>query len=251
MPLQEELKRQGEFLFRYRSHLPLLLLSTGLLVKVQMELYGGAASESWSAEALEAVGPIVGALGLAIRALTVGFTPRDTSGRNAAQGQVAETLNTTGTYSLVRNPLYLGNYLMWISVAMVTGSIWFVMLATLSFWIYYERIVFAEEHFLRRKFGRQYVAWASQTPPFVPSRVRLTRPKMQFSWRKVAKQEKNGLFALCLLLCLFGIAGDLAAGELSFTEEYVSISATIASGVLYYALRALKRHTTLLDEEGR
>ncbi|MGB8874133.1 MAG: hypothetical protein WCC75_12145, partial [Desulfobaccales bacterium] len=45
-----------------------------------------------------------------------GLPPRGTSGRNT-QGQVAETLNTTGIYSLVRNPLYLGNFLIWLGLS--------------------------------------------------------------------------------------------------------------------------------------
>ena len=51
-----------------------------------------------------------------------GFAARNTSGRNTGQGQVADKLNTTGAYSLTRNPLYLGNALMWAAVAMLTGS---------------------------------------------------------------------------------------------------------------------------------
>ena len=47
-------------------------------------------------------------VGLAIRVFTVGFVPAGTSGRKH-DGQIAETLNTTGIYSLTRNPLYLGN----------------------------------------------------------------------------------------------------------------------------------------------
>ena len=41
--------------------------------------------------------------GVAVRALTIGFTASDTSGRNP-EGQVADSLNTTRMYSLVRNP---------------------------------------------------------------------------------------------------------------------------------------------------
>jgi len=67
---------------------------------------------------------------------------------------VASTLNTTGAYSLSRNPLYVGNYFMWAGVAMVTDSAWFVLLFSLAFWIYYERTVFAEEFFIFDGAGR-------------------------------------------------------------------------------------------------
>lgn len=56
----------------------------------------------------------VSLFGLLIRAVTIGFTPKGTSGRNTKEGQVAEVLNTKGIYSVVRHPLYLGNYFMWL-----------------------------------------------------------------------------------------------------------------------------------------
>ena len=251
MALHEELRKQGDFLFRYRSHLPLLLLAVGLWIPFHQRRFGADASETLIAEALEACSLWVGLLGLAIRVFAVGYTPSSTSGRNTKQGQVAGTLNTTGAYSLTRNPLYLGNYLLWAAVAMATSSLWFVLSFTLAFWLYYERIVFAEEAFLRRKFGATYLDWAARTPAFLPRHLHYVHPSTRFSWRKVAKKEKNGLFALFLTLCVIRLAGDLAEGEVSLPEESLSIAAAVGSGALYCSLRALKRHTAILDEEGR
>lgn len=251
MALQEELKQQGDFLFRHRSHLPLLVLALGLWVKVYQEKFNWQASEGLLAEVMEGTALTVGLLGLLIRVLTVGFSPQNTSGRNTNQGQVADLLNTTGTYSLVRNPLYLGNFLMWLSMAMVTGSVWFVIAVTLAFWIYYERIMYAEESFLRTRFGDAYLDWASKTPAFVPTHLNYVAPETSFSWRKVARQEKNGLFALFLTFCVFGLVGDYAAGEVSIREECVSIFCAALSGTFYIFLKLLKKHSSFLYEGGR
>ena len=51
-----------------------------------------------------------------IRIYTVGTTPAGTSGRNRDK-QIAEKLNKTGVYSIIRHPLYLGNLLIWLGVA--------------------------------------------------------------------------------------------------------------------------------------
>ena len=87
-----------------------------------------------------------------VRSYTIGTTPRGTSGRNTEE-QVAEQLNSSGIYSTVRHPLYLGNYLMWIGIVLFTKSISFTIIVSLMYWLYYERIMFAEERFLERKFG--------------------------------------------------------------------------------------------------
>ncbi|MEM8682166.1 MAG: isoprenylcysteine carboxylmethyltransferase family protein [Pseudomonadota bacterium] len=247
MALQEDLKTQGDFLFRHRSYIPLILLALGLCVKAYQERFDVLASEGWVSEWLEGGALVVGLAGLAVRAATVGYTPKDTSGRNTGAGQVAAVLNTTGAYSLTRNPLYLGNFLMWVAVTMLTGNIWFVAVFSLAFWIYYERIVYAEEAFLRAKFGAEYLLWAETTPAFLPSFSAYAPPTMRFNWRKVLRQEKNGLFALMFLVCLFSLVGDAAEGEFSVAEERATIIAAVLAGLTYATLKVLKDRTTFLD----
>ena len=42
------------------------------------------------------------------------------------------SLNTRGMYSLVRHPLYLGNYFMWMALVLATGRLDFALLVTLA-----------------------------------------------------------------------------------------------------------------------
>ncbi|MEM7611830.1 MAG: cytochrome b/b6 domain-containing protein [Pseudomonadota bacterium] len=251
MALQEDLKHQGDFLFRYRSYLPLVLFALGLWVKIYQERFNGLASEGLVGEVLEGAALAVGLFGLAVRVATVGFTPDNTSGRNTGAGQLADVLNTTGAYSMTRNPLYLGNYFMWIAVAMTTGNIWFVCVFSLAFWIFYERIVFAEESFLRKKFGSPYLAWAVRTPAFLPAFSKYVAPSRRFSWRKVLRQEKNGLFALLLVLCVFGLVGDVAEDEFSLYEERLSIAGAVFAAMVYSFLKLLKKRTLILSDSPR
>src|SRR5688500_9351479 len=101
MPLKEELENSGNWLFRRRSFIPLVLCVFAIAV---MYFYPDTTHQFITSKSWRIVCLLVTALGLAIRALTVGFTPKGTSGRNTA-GQVADQLNQTGIYSLVRHPL--------------------------------------------------------------------------------------------------------------------------------------------------
>ena len=161
MPLIEELNQQGNRLFKHRSKLPIPFAIFG------MDLYLFTAKSSESNLVFEVFCLSVGLFGQIIRAITLGYTPKGTSGRNT-NGQVAEQLNTKGMYSIMRNPLYLGNFFMWFAVVLFVNIHWFSMFYIMCFWMYYERIIFAEENFLLNKYGEPYINWASSTPIFLP-----------------------------------------------------------------------------------
>ena len=135
MALIEEFNSQGNILFRYRSYIPIIILIAALVL-YYFQLHTGLDNFHGYYPWL-CLG--VSLLGLIIRVYTVGHTPKNTSGRNTGEGQLADTLNQTGIYSLVRHPLYLGNFLMYLGLAMITGHLWFVISFVLLYWLYYER----------------------------------------------------------------------------------------------------------------
>jgi len=232
MALREELKIQGDFLFRYRSFFPLILLVCGLAL-----LLFGEKNQAW----MEDPAIIVSLLGLAIRVHAVAYSGKNTSGRNTGQGQVAEMLNTKGLYSISRNPLYVGNYFMWLGIAMLTCNLWFVGIFTLVFWIYYERIVFAEEEFLRAKFGESYLKWTADTPIFIPFKLRWQKSDSPFLWRKVLKQEKNGFLALFIVFFLFELLGSrIEHGQWTFELTWLPVM-VLVSALAYLLIKLLKR----------
>lgn len=249
MALQESIEKQGNFLFRYRSFLPLLILAAGIAV-FYYDLRNGVHTNEVIYRRIEYISLIVSFFGLAIRIIAVGHTPANTSGRNTKE-QLADEVNTTGIYSTVRHPLYLGNFFMWLGAVLLIANTWFTLVFVLAYWIYYERIMYAEEQFLRRKFGEKYTAWAHRTPAFVPALRNKTKSIYPFSIKKVLKKEKNGVLAIFVLLLLFHNL------RLSVTSDLWSIRldwvfwATLASGVLYLVLKLVKRQTNWLDEKGR
>ena len=66
--------------------------------------------------------------------------------------------------------------------------------------------MFAEEQFLRKKFGDVYLQWSQGVPAFLPNFSNFISSNFPFSWKKVLKKEKNGLAALFLIFCLFDVS---------------------------------------------
>lgn len=249
MALQESLEKQGNFLFRYRSFLPLIILAAGILV-FYFDLRNGLHAIDSDYQQLEFLSLIAGFLGLAIRIIAVGHTPANTSGRNTKE-QLADEVNTTGIYSTVRHPLYLGNFFMWLGAVLLVGNHWFTLAFALAYWIYYERIMFAEEQFLRRKFGEKYTSWANRTPAFIPSLNKKVKSIYPFSIKKVLKKEKNGVLAIFVLLFLFhNLRSSLVSTSWNIRFDWVLWS-TLASGIIYLILKLIKNYTNWLDEKGR
>lgn len=130
MALQEQLQRQGDYLFKYRGYLPIIFLVFALAVRGHYMHYGSNNSAVISSISafMQSTVFYVGLFGIIVRLYTVGFTPKNTSGRNTSEGQIANVLNTTGLYSLTRNPLYVGNFFMWMGLVFYIGVIWFFLL---------------------------------------------------------------------------------------------------------------------------
>jgi protein-S-isoprenylcysteine O-methyltransferase Ste14 len=246
MGLREEFEATGNWLFRRRGYLPLLLFPL-LLVAARGSTYP--AGDHALDLAREGVCLLLAMIGLALRIGTVGFVPRATSGRNTG-GQLAETLNTSGLYSIVRHPLYLGNYLMWLGVALFARSWWAPVIVSLVFWLYYERIMFAEEEFLRRKFGPAYTSWAATTPAFLPRLTLWRRPEVRFCLLTVLRREHSSLLALMTSLTVLEVASDYAyTGRLILDPVWgTALAVTL---VLCLTVRAVKHRTRLLHIEDR
>jgi protein-S-isoprenylcysteine O-methyltransferase Ste14 len=244
MPLIEEFESVGHWLFRWRSYVPLV---TAVLLFSGLQYFSYPFGSHFLDEIWEVICLSVSFAGLVIRALTVGSSASRTSGRNTAQ-QIAGTLNTTGMYSIVRNPLYLGNFLMVLGVVIFLRVWWIPLIYVLFFALYYERIIFAEEMFLRRKFGKEYMEWAAKTPVFFP-RLRLWKaPALPFSWRKVFRREYHGMIAVVASMFFLEILSDIYGGYGFAIDTMWRIVLPSAFGV-YFVVRCVHKYTSLLQSQ--
>lgn len=247
MALTEQMNSQGTWLFKYRSKLPLIIFVVGiyLFYKNESEPQNWILKTEVEQNLYELACLFVAFIGFFIRVYTVGYSRPNTSGRNT-DVQVADVLNTTGIYSIMRNPLYVGNFFMWLGIAMLTGNFWFIISFTLFYFLYYERIIFTEEQFLINKFGDTYLNWARKTPIIVPNFSLFEKNSFNFNWRKVLRQEKNGFAALLIIFCLF----DLGSALVNVKHQYnaILIITGIGSIVLYFILKFIKYNTKLLQD---
>jgi protein-S-isoprenylcysteine O-methyltransferase Ste14 len=244
--LNKQFERDGNWLFRWRSYLPLLMIALFILAfrEIKHTDYSYSIDQSWELLCLA-----VALFGLGIRVLTVGYVPGGTSGRNTVR-QKAETLNMRGMYSIVRHPLYLGNFLMWLGVSMFARLWWFSLIFTMIFWLYYERIMFAEEMFLKSRFGDTFLQWAETTPCFIPNPKRWKSPNLSFSLKTVLKREFSTLFSIVAIFTFLEIIEDLSIrGKLVFDSMWAIIF--VPSLTLYLTFLILKKKTKILDVEGR
>jgi protein-S-isoprenylcysteine O-methyltransferase Ste14 len=246
MALQEEFEKTGEYFFRWRSYLPLVMAVLFILGLAGFR-YPSADHRldlAWDAGCLA-----VALLGQGLRFFTVGFVPRGTSGRNT-RGQVADTLNTTGMYAVVRNPIYLGNFIIWLGLSLFMKSVWFTMMITLFFVIFYERIIFAEEAFLREKFGDAFMQWAEETPAILPRFRNWRPPSLPFSLKSSLNREYGTFFAIIVTFTVL----ELLAGLINFgklTLDAIWLKLFIFSAAFYLTIRYLKKKTKVLATDGR
>jgi protein-S-isoprenylcysteine O-methyltransferase Ste14 len=236
MTLIEQYEKSGNWLFKRRGYLPVALV---VLFLAALHNYRYPYGNETTDRLWEILCLTVSLIGLGIRIIAVGYAPKGTSGRNTSK-QVADTLNTTGMYSVVRHPLYFGNYLAWLGISMFFMKWWVVVIVTLVFWVYYERIMFAEEAFLHRKFGDEFVRWAETTPAFIPDVRKWTPSDGRFSVTTVLKREQTGLLAILASFMFLEVAGDFEqTGRLCFDPMWSWIFATGLA--IFLVLTGLKK----------
>src|SRR5688500_10759153 len=100
MALIYSFESSGNWLFKRREQIPAILFV--LAVPVVLCTNYSLLSQS-TMDCILYISILLSFIGLAIRSYTIGTTPQGTSGRNTEK-QVAEVLNSTGIYSIVRHP---------------------------------------------------------------------------------------------------------------------------------------------------
>ncbi len=244
MALLHSFESSGNFLFKYRGQIPVLLFVLAVPA-IYFTPYEEINPENLKIVKMLAI--LLSVVGFIFRAYAIGTTPKGTSGRNTKE-QVANVLNSTGVYSIVRHPLYLGNYFMWIGIVVFVGNISFFVITSLLFWLYYERIMFAEERFLEKKFGQDYLDWSLKAPAFIPDFGKFIPSATPFSMKTVLRREYSGVLATVIGFVFVEILRNyFLFHQFILNSKYILVLCVTAGVAL--VLRSLKHYTRILNED--
>ncbi len=141
------------------------------------------------------VGAFLVLMGEFVRLTSVAYSGPTTRARSF----VAPRLVTEGPYSIVRNPIYWGNFFIGLGFLWMSGALFpylfFVYLAV--FWIYYTLIVLAEEDFLRRNFKEEFEEYRIRTGRFVP-RFKTGWRNGAHDWGEAIRSERSTFYVILI-----------------------------------------------------
>lgn len=183
----------GKFLFKYRSFTPIPLIL--LVVIIFPPVHWGTKSIQ-----LNLLGIFISILGETIRIIAVGYSFAGTSGRE--DYLKADSLNTTGIYSIVRNPLYIGNFFMFIGILIIFSNIFASLIFSVFLILQYYFIILAEENYLLQTYGQSYRAYFSEIRRVIPGFRNFKKNQNPFNLKKVIFKENDSIFNMIFMILL-------------------------------------------------
>lgn len=194
----------GNFFFKYRNYL-FVLLYIGLFLPSKRIFTENHFGGNYYFIPL-VLGLVITFAGQLLRGLTIGLAYIVPGGQNKKLS--AENLVTGGMFNHCRNPLYLGNILLFLGLGILSNSLLFVAILMPLLLFIYQAIVLAEEKFLKAKFGKQFNdyylrvnRWLINFKGFIK-----TIKSMRFNWKRWLLKEYNLQFVwlsgITLLLLL-------------------------------------------------
>lgn len=188
--------RVGGALFRRRSWLPVPFVLIALLVPARTSMI------AWS------VGAVMIVTGEAIRLAGVAAAGTVTRRRS----RHVQRLVTYGIFAWMRNPLYVGNFLIWMGFVVAAGVLGLLPLAVALFAVEYTLIVAYEEGVLESIFGAEYLAYRAETPRWIP-RPPARRAGGPHDWPEAWRSEVSTFLQYAAL-----IAALIAKGALGLSS---------------------------------
>ena len=122
----------------------------------------------------------------------------------------APALCTSGPFGYVRNPLYLGNIIIYSGVVLMAGGLfmWQLLGITVAFFfLQYGLIISLEEEILTRKLGDEYRLYLTTVPRFIPRTTSWSghNKTSPLTWGETFRTERR-TFQVVAIFSLFIVA---------------------------------------------
>ncbi len=133
-----------------------------------------------------------------------------------------------GPYQLVRNPMYLGSFLLGAGFILIVWPWWTLFIFALGFYARFNKEMIKEEDHLKNLFGGEYQKYCKKVPRLFPKIQSLRKLKFKETFPEETTwntKEKRGLFWWPLL----GIFLETFQQQVIF--HYINISHTVSIAV--------------------
>ncbi|RDJ03889.1 methyltransferase family protein [Rhizobium grahamii] len=203
----------GTFFFKYRNQaFPLIIAALFISTPPTTTVLGSEALEAWK----NSLALLVILIGLLLRATVIGYAYIKRGGLN--KRVYAKDLVTEGMFGVCRNPLYVGNMLVYSGLFLFHGSPMVVVVGCLLFAFIYQCIIYAEEEFLANKFGEGYSAYCRDVPRWglKLSAFSSSTEGMAFNWKRVIAKDYSTMSSTLIAVLVtefYRVAADSVADQ--------------------------------------
>jgi len=180
------------------------------------------------------VGLIIIFMGILVRVVTIGLVYIVRGGRSRKIS--ANELVTEGIYSVCRNPMYLGNILLLLGFGIYANSLLFLLIFFPFFCFIYLAIIKAEEDFLIKRFGEDYIEYKRTSYSVIPKLGKVGKlfSEYKFNFTRVINREYNSVYIY--------ISGILLLSWYHQMFDYRVFAVLFGSlTVVYFIVKYLKR----------
>jgi len=200
----------GDFLFKYRNAVfPFLIVTLFVAFRPIEWTFAGEPQEQLK----NVIAILVVLAGLGLRAAVIGLAYIKRGGVD--KKVYADRLVSEGFFAACRNPLYLGNMVVYLGIFLMHGNPLLILLGTGLFLVIYSAIIAAEEHYLLGKFGDVYRDYMASVPRW-SIRIAVLRAemrRMRFDWRLVLAKDYSTVASASMALLAAEVLENVRAHE--------------------------------------
>ncbi len=111
-------------------------------------------------------------------------------------------LATNGPYALSRNPLYFGNFILGVGIAIASSQLYCYIIFAIYYFLFFPALMVMENKRMRKKFGPEYEKWSKGLNSFFPVIKKVNFSGFNISYYMKNKEYKVIYFSLFIVIAL-------------------------------------------------